>query len=591
MTRHLLVVTVTFCLLASYAHAQSLGKRYTEEQIRDTPSDFFFDHLGRPEAGYDLNSARLALVAQYRLADDRTRERLWDRAFDIVDNPANDVFHRIHACYLITAFDPEAATPELNHLLYGDLQNRIRAVAAYCLGMIGSPEARRVLDKANAAERDDYVRDALAKAMELLANQDANQSTNRNVAQNANGDASRGANRQPNQDAAPSASRNPNIPQSQVRFYIIRDWIRIRNNGPALPEATFQRYFTTVDDEQLVLGRWLEAHTAGGDPVRVSLTKVEPDPAGNLIHTYRLDGVPEQQEVVVAVSSILARHAKEPLRGVHPIVPAEEYPAEVRPYLAKTPMLPIDDPAVQDAAQKLLAQSHDALEVTQGLCRLLTALPQAYTEPLASHKDMSMPAFVLKYGGSCCMSANAAAAVLRACGIPAQFTYCPSGEIHGITQAYYQGYGWYRFEPHTGIASVPAYMHPWPRVFDLPIEMEQYPNAYLWPYLSSQLSGRYYLSSNGQPCPQLTMTVSHNRDGIIYYPDPVKHTESGSDNQDVGNVPFAGPWLDWDNLRKLANEAILGLQMGEFNTLTDQLPGVDEYITKGLNYKEAAPAK
>ncbi|MGE5530725.1 MAG: HEAT repeat domain-containing protein, partial [Bacteroidota bacterium] len=544
MTRCLLVVTFASCLLVSLAHAQQpSAKRYTDQQIRETPAAFFFDHLGRPEPGYEPFAARLALGQQYRSANDQAKKTLWDTAFALVDDPANDVFARLQACYLLVSFDPAAATPELNRLLYGDEQNRVRAAAASALGMVGSPEARRILDKAAAAERDPYVREWITKAIDGLA------------------------------------QRAANTPQKTVKLWLVRDWIRIRNNGPTLKSVELERYYPIVDEEQIVLGRWIATRDDGQGAPALTLTRVDADSERNLIHTYLLDEVPGRQDTVIEVTSIVARHAKEPLTGPCPI--PDKYPPEVTPYLASTPAVPADDPMVVARAKEIRAKTSDAYEVAKMICDTLKALP--YTPGLK--EGMSTPAFVLTYGGVCCPSADTAVALFRACGVPAQLTYCPLGEFHGITQAYFAGYGWYRIESTCGGANVSPTGFGVPCVFNTPIAMEKTPTCFLWPYFSSDMQGLYRFKSEGKPAPTLQMAVAYtpNRE-IRYFPEPFKHLESGSAAEYLGTVPFAGPWAAWDDLGRLSKQAILGLQLGEFKTVTEQLPGVDEYIAKGLNY-------
>jgi hypothetical protein len=551
MTRCLSVLTL--CLFVSLAHAQQPpGKRYTDEQIRQTPYTTFFDRLGRPEPGYDIMAARMALGQQYRAADAATKATMWDMAFAITDDVGYHFPARVQACYLLLSFDGAAATPLFNRLLYGDPSIGMRAVAAACLGGVGSPEANRVLTVASAEEKDPYVLEQINNALKLIVRREAGS------------------------------------PQKNVKFWLVRDWIRIRNSGPALTDVDFDRYFPIVDEEQIVLGRWValqnEAPPVQAGAPGVKLTAVLPDDHHNLIHTYRLAQVPSRRDTVVEVISIVARHAKPPLTGPRPI-PAT-YPPEVAPYLAATPAVAADDPMVLEKAKEIRAKTSDAFEVAQEICALLKALP--YTPGLK--QGMSVPAFVLTYGGVCCPSADTAVALFRACGVPAQLTYCPLGEFHGITQAYFDGYGWYRIESTCSGANVSPTGWEVPCVFNTPISMEKTPTCYLWPYFSSDMKGLYSFKSQGQPAPALHMAVAYAPDRQIQeFPEPFKHLESGSAAIPLGTVPYDGPWTGWDNLRKLSIKAILDLQLGEFTTVTEQLPGVAEYIDKGLDYKEPTP--
>ena len=96
-----------------------------------------------------------------------------------------------------------------------------------------------------------------------------------------------------------------------------------------------------------------------------------------------------------------------------------------------------------------------------------------------------------------------AAAVLRACGIPAQVTYCPpTSYLHGIVRFYLDGYGWVRMDSTCGVGKLPLVQEERDlglvRLFDMPIEMERISYAYAWPYHSTDRKGRYGFLAGGR---------------------------------------------------------------------------------------------
>lgn len=549
---------VAACIVATVAGAQTPTnqahlKLYTAEEIAETPIGVFFLQLGRPQPGYRTNAAQVALVRRAVTGDPQTREEILQTAARYAEDRGRPVAARSAACYVLSGIEDERVVPFLAGLLGGDPAPTMRAVAASALGSIRLPEARSALEQAAVREPTDYVREWIGKALARLERAEAS------------------------------------LPQNQVRFFLVKDWMRIKNSGGALEEVTFQRYFPVVDQEQIVLGRWLSAQTDAGQPVEVSLAQVAPDSGGNLIHTYHIDSFPAQDEVVVTVTSMVARHDRPPPLGPYPIPAADEYPAEVEPYLQATAMVAVDHPEVVALATRLRAESDDAYEVATALCKHLHGLTYEPSSP-DWRKDQAngvpIAAVVLRYGHVCCPSADCAAAVLRACGIPTQLTYIPNGEVHGIVRLYLNGYGWYRIESTCGAAHVPKYGYGAPCLFNTPIKMESYSRAYLWPYLSSQESGPYEFRANGQVCPALRYTVTKEEDGhVVYYPTPFRHVESGSGHVRLASEPFAGPWREWAILAEASRAAVMARAMGPFEAVVARVPQAAQYIQQGLDYK------
>ncbi|MBU0608003.1 MAG: HEAT repeat domain-containing protein, partial [Armatimonadetes bacterium] len=534
------------------ALSQQPTKHYTPEQIEQMTPAQALDLLVRPDPDYGANNTRAAVVAKAKQLDAAGREWVIRELVAIAQDRTAAVSVRSQACHALREIDEARGVDELAIVLMRDPMATMRAIAASALGWSDLPAARAALETARQRERNDYTLEWIDKALARIE------------------------------------ERQRNVPQNTVSFLVCKDWIRVRNTGGLATKVEFHQYFPIVDDEQLVLGRWVTAQNDDDLAFPVSVVKVEPDAEGNLIHRFCLECFPEHSEMTVTITTILAFHAKPPVTGPRALLPAEAYPPAVRPYLSSTAMAPLDDPVVQRKAREISATGTDALDLTRRVLAYMKTLPYTPTEKWTDHPELSRRAFTLTYGNSCCLSAAAACTVLRACGIPTQLTYTAlTGQLHGIIQAWFDGYGWARFDATCGFAYTAPTGYVFPRLFNMPLSMEQYPKAELYPYYYIDMNGPYQFTAQGQPAPAIQMCVRF-RDGNAKIPGAWEHYEPGNASHSLGSVPYAGPWLQWDQLAALSKQAILSLQVGEFVELTRWLPEAHPLIEKGLNYQEAA---
>jgi hypothetical protein len=370
----------------------------------------------------------------------------------------------------------------------------------------------------------------------------------------------------------------------RVTLVLVKDFLRLENTGPAVEGMEFKRYFPAVDGEQMVVARWMEAQSDAGETIPVSIVGVVADEQGNLIHTYRLGRFPEKQQVLVTVTSVVARRERPAPQGEFPIPPPEAYPAEVRPFLSPTAMVSSDHPEIRKQAEEILARTWDAYQVARELTGLMKARSYRPTKP----REAGLPTAVsvLRYGGSCCGSAVCAAAILRACGIPAQITYAPAGYLHGIVRFYLNGYGWVRMDSTSGVGKLPLIQSEEDlglvRLFDMPIQMEAIWYAYAWPYHHNEERDKYQFRSGGHV--NDSIRFAHKgppapADGTVAEPFP--HLESGSWNRVLGSEPNEGAWQSWEALTQASRAAVMEGTVGEFRTLTTPLPCLAGYIARG----------
>jgi len=369
------------------------------------------------------------------------------------------------------------------------------------------------------------------------------------------------------------AGENPAL--EGVAVVEVKDFLRIENPGGALERLEFPRYFPAVDDEQIVAGRWLEARTDGGDPVPIVIAGVAPDPQGNLIHTFRIERFPAATGVVVTVTSRVLRRERPAPRGHFEIPAPSAYPAAVRPFLRSTPAVVVDHADIRAAAERILGRTKDAYEVAAAVAQRMRS--SSYEQQGRPDPALPTSVAVLRHGGSCCGSAVCAAAILRACGIPAQLTYCPRGTIHGVVRFYLVGYGWCRMDATSGVGRLPLVEERRDRglvrLYDMPIEMEEHRHAYAWPYQRETLAGPYEFRSDGRVVKTVRFAARDQaaawREGRVAgrVREPFPHLEPGSWHRILSIEPWETDGQVWRDLCAASRRAVQDGRTGAFGDI------------------------
>jgi len=372
-----------------------------------------------------------------------------------------------------------------------------------------------------------------------------------------------------------------------VTLVLVKDFMRMENSGPSVKDVEFERYFPVIDEEQIVLGRWVTARTDDGQIIPISVAKVTPDSEGNLIHTWRLISFPEKCQVLVTVSSLVGRRERPLPVGKYSIPPPDKYPPTVQKFLKPTAMIASEHQEIKAIAEKLLQETKDPYVLAQNLAKIMKA--KSYTAPAdADLSNVPTAVAIQRWGGSCCGSAVSAIAILRACGIPAQITYCPGGYIHGITRFYIQDYGWIRMDSTCGVGKLPLVQEPedlgLARFFDMPIGMESEWGNYAWPYYHNDTKGQYRFLVGGIANEKIAFAVkpaaSEKDKGPAegYVTEPYPHYEPGTWNLVLGSEPAAGLRQSWDKIAAASRKAMLEKKMGAFTEVVNQLPKADQYV-------------
>jgi hypothetical protein len=367
----------------------------------------------------------------------------------------------------------------------------------------------------------------------------------------------------------------------RVAIVLVKDFLSVKNTGRDVRDVEFQRYFPAIDDEQIVFARWANAWDDSGNRIPISVRRVEPDELGNLIHTYSLGRFPRRSAIRVVLTSLVARREHQVPDRAYLIPKPGEYPLEVRPFLSSTRMIVCDHRDIEREAQKLLRKTQDAYQLAAELASIMKA--KSYKQKPHSERGLPTSVSVLRYGGSCCKSAVCAAAILRACGIPARITYCPAGYLHGITRFYLAGRGWIRMDSTCGVGKLPLVREEGDlgliRLFDMPVEMERIWYAYAWPYHHNDAKGEYRFVSDNVHCPDIDFSNARNVN------EPFFHYEPGSWNRILGAELVADRWLEWDMLAQASRKAVMEMKMGVFSALTAMLPELSQYVEASHDFQ------
>ncbi len=370
----------------------------------------------------------------------------------------------------------------------------------------------------------------------------------------------------------------------QVALVLVKDFMRFQS-AASHPAVEFERYMPVIDEQQVVLGRWVTAVDDEGHGHPVSVVSSTEDSAGNLIQKYRVGAVTSDSPVLVATTTLVARRERKPPQGRYPIARAGDYPPEVREYLRASEMIVLDHELVRAEAETLLKRSGgDVLKIVTLMAERARARQYLPKQGLAEMGTMPLSAFVLKYGGSCCSSAVSAVAVLRTLGIPAQVTYCPAAFVHGITRLYLNGYGWIRMDTTSGNGRYPLVQEVrdlgYLRLYDLPMEMEYAQANFAWPYQHQNLHGRksHLFSLDGHALEGVKQVQADAPEGALpYVMEPFRHLEPGSWNKVLGGVPVAGAWTEWNRLVARSRAAVKERCLGVFAQMAAELD-VDDYV-------------
>ena len=156
---------------------------------------------------------------------------------------------------------------------------------------------------------------------------------------------------------------------------------------------------------------------------------------------------------------VLTRHAPYPaILDQAPVPTLDDIPADVRPWLQPTDCTQSDADLITRIASEVGEGRTRLVDLAQAVLDLVYAIP---AEP--SHSPVAFDAFyALSWGSTCTGHAHAAAALLRANGVPARLLHViPAWEglvmdMHWMIEYWVPGYGWARMGPTIGVLWPPT---------------------------------------------------------------------------------------------------------------------------------------
>jgi len=139
-----------------------------------------------------------------------------------------------------------------------------------------------------------------------------------------------------------------------------------------------------------------------------------------------------------------------------PIPTPDELPDSVKPWLEETDCCQLSAPIVQHTADSLRDTTTNLIKLAQDVCDFCRSIPAELP-----HSPWAFDAeYALKWGNSCTGHAHAAAALLRASGVPARTLlsmpdWASNYMMHWIIEYYVPEYGWVRMETSGGVNREP----------------------------------------------------------------------------------------------------------------------------------------
>lgn len=129
-----------------------------------------------------------------------------------------------------------------------------------------------------------------------------------------------------------------------------------------------------------------------------------------------------------------------------------ELPEDVKSYLKPTACVQWEDPFIQNLADSIKGDTDDLIELTDRIADYVKRIPEDFQFYPASFDAY----YALKYGNLCTGHAHAAAALLRANGIPCRVLLTASNvselpyTMHWIVEYFIPDYGWVKMETSAG---------------------------------------------------------------------------------------------------------------------------------------------
>ena len=138
-------------------------RKYTPEQIKNTPAEMFLERMQNPEPGYHRFSAMWALTQKLKDAAGNAHRLLRLMVIRAMQDKSRTENQRFQCCYVISGSGDEQGIPDLIRVLFDDPSEVMRAVAVEALADFpNNTTAHKALLRAAATETSQRVREVLA---------------------------------------------------------------------------------------------------------------------------------------------------------------------------------------------------------------------------------------------------------------------------------------------------------------------------------------------------------------------------------------------------------------------------------------------
>jgi len=141
-------------------------RKYTPEQIKNTPAETFLERMQFPEPGYHRFSAMWALTQKLKDANAKGLRALRFMVIRAMQDKSRTENQRFQCCYVISGSDDGQGVPDLIKVLQTDESEVMRAVAVEALADFPNNKAAHdALLRAAATETSQRVREVLARRL------------------------------------------------------------------------------------------------------------------------------------------------------------------------------------------------------------------------------------------------------------------------------------------------------------------------------------------------------------------------------------------------------------------------------------------
>ena len=143
-------------------------ERYTSEEIRSKPAEYFLERMASPESGHHSFASMWALTEKAKEGDAATRDSIISLVIAAMNDRSKPYKERWQCCYVLSGIGDERVVPDLIQVLENG-QSNLRVFAAEALASLHkdthNDAAHDALVKASRQETSQHVRDVIIRRL------------------------------------------------------------------------------------------------------------------------------------------------------------------------------------------------------------------------------------------------------------------------------------------------------------------------------------------------------------------------------------------------------------------------------------------